>query len=78
MLVIGRRIDEETVMRDARSGAEVCRIKIIGVRDGKVRLGFEAPITTEINRAELDETKQQQKRLMEGGDGTPSREDTES
>lgn len=75
MLVIARHIDEETVMRDA-SGVELCRVKIVDIRGDKVRLGFAAPMTTEINRAELDQAKQQQKRLMEGGDGTPSREDT--
>jgi carbon storage regulator CsrA len=64
MLVIARQYDEETVLRDS-DGKLLCRVKVMGIRGDKVRLGFDAPQTTVIDRAEVDDAKQQEQRLRE-------------
>ena len=48
MLVLTRRPDEETVIDGP------CVVRVVEVRRNKVRLGFIAPGTTIVKRAELD------------------------
>lgn len=48
MLILARKVDQTVVIDDGR-----IRITVVGVRDGTVRLGIEAPDDVEINRGEI-------------------------
>lgn len=52
-LVLGRRLGEEIVVRDAR-GRELLRFAVVSVALGRASLSFEAPPDIRINRAEID------------------------
>lgn len=49
MLILGRKIDESIIVN------ENIEIKIIGISDGKVKVGIEAPRDIEILRKEVKE-----------------------
>ena len=49
MLILGRKIDESIIIN------ENIEIKIIGISDGKVKVGIEAPRDIEILRKEVKE-----------------------
>lgn len=55
MLVIGRKTDEEIIIR--LGGGEIVKIKVQAVYGDRCRLGFEAPAHIQINRLELDKAK---------------------
>lgn len=56
MLVLSRELDEIVNTINHQTG-EILRIKVVGLRHGKVRLGFEAPDHYEILREELDQPR---------------------
>ncbi|WP_099190226.1 carbon storage regulator CsrA [Tepidibacter mesophilus] len=47
MLILGRKLDESIIIN------ENIEIKIIGISDGKVKIGIEAPRKVEILRKEV-------------------------
>ncbi|WFD10039.1 carbon storage regulator CsrA [Tepidibacter hydrothermalis] len=49
MLILGRKLDESIIIN------ENIEIKIIGISDGKVKVGIEAPKEVEILRKEVKE-----------------------
>jgi len=51
MLVLSRRREERIIIRDG--GEVIITIKVIGVREGIVRLGFEADRRYDIIREEV-------------------------
>jgi carbon storage regulator CsrA len=55
VLVIGRKIDEEIIIR--LGGGETIKIKVQAVYSDRCRLGFTAPEHVQINRLELDKAK---------------------
>lgn len=55
MLVIGRKVEEEIIIRIG--GGEVIKIKVHAVYGDRCRLGFDAPEHIKINRLELDKAK---------------------
>jgi carbon storage regulator CsrA len=54
MLVLGRLLNEEIIVR---CGCGEVRIVVVGFRAGRVRLGFEADRSIEIDRGEVRESK---------------------
>ena len=50
MLVLSRMIDEDVVI--VKDGVEIC-LRVVGVKNGKVRLGIEAPLDFLVHRREV-------------------------
>jgi len=61
MLVLARRPDETLILR-VPNLAEPIRVLVVGVRGSKVSLGVEAPREVTIDRSEVDERRQLEKR----------------
>jgi len=54
MLILGRKVEESIIIGDA-----IC-IRILGVQDGQVKIGIEAPKDVKVYRSELYEQIQQE------------------
>lgn len=65
MLALTRRVGEEVVIGDPRSPQGV--IRVVSIHGDKVRLSFDFPRDTEINRRELAEQK-----IRQNGDQDPA------
>ncbi len=59
MLVLTRKINEVIIIGD---GIE---IMLVDIRGDKVRIGITAPSDVPVNRAEVHQTKQREKRCVE-------------
>ena len=68
MLALTRRVGEEIVIGDPTNPDGI--IRVVDIHGDKVRLAFDFPKTTEINRKELAEQKARQARG--NGDESPS------
>jgi carbon storage regulator len=53
MLVLSRKLGEEIIIHDT------IRIKIVGVKGDRIRIGIDAPPQVSVNRAEVQERKMQ-------------------
>jgi carbon storage regulator CsrA len=60
MLVLTRGIDEAVVLLVPRTGQPSLRIEVMvtAVRNGRVRIGFEAPAEVLIDREEVSERRE--------------------
>jgi len=56
MLILTRRVDESIMIEDN------IEVKILGIKGGQVRIGFEAPAEIPIHRAEIYERIQEEKK----------------
>lgn len=70
MLALTRRVGEEVVIGDPRSPLGV--IRVVDIHGDKVRLSFDFPRDTPINRSELAEQKAQAARNAGEGDAPDS------
>lgn len=61
MLVLSRRLDEVIYIGDH------IIIQVVSIRDGKVRLGITAPDDVSVDRAEIREIKDAERRMEGGG-----------
>jgi carbon storage regulator len=66
MLALTRRVGEEVVIGDPRSPLGI--IRVVDIHGDKVRLSFDFPRDTPINRSELAEQKAQAARLESEGE----------
>jgi len=53
VLVLTRKCDESVVIGGARRLDRLITVTVIEIRDGKVKLGFEAPDDVPVHRLEL-------------------------
>jgi carbon storage regulator len=53
MLVLTRKCGETIVVGDADCPDAPCKVTVLGIEHGKVRLGFEAPAGVAIHRFEV-------------------------
>lgn len=67
-LILGRRLDEEVVIRH---GQDVLRLRIISRDRDRYRLAFEAPTAFRIDRAEIDELRQAASQCSTAQEGKP-------
>lgn len=70
MLALTRRVGEEVVIGDPRNPDGV--IRVVDIHGDKVRLSFDFPRETQINRRELADQKAQQAESEAGGDAGSS------
>lgn len=62
MLVLGRHIDQSVIIKDRRTGEQICEVIVVQKRGDKIRLGFVAPRHIVIDRKEIDDIKQEEER----------------
>ncbi len=60
MLILGRKLDESIIIN------ENIEIKIIGISEGKVKIGIEAPREVEILRKEVKEAVENENKTAVG------------
>src|SRR5205823_1187604 len=65
MLVLTRKNQESVVVGGAAGFAPLCKVTVLEIRGGKVRLGFEVDAEVPVHRLEVWE----QIRIQEGTDG---------
>ena len=65
MLALTRRVGEEIVIGDPSQPLGI--IRVVDIHGDKVRLAFDFPKETEINRRELADQKAEQARQEQGG-----------
>lgn len=65
MLALTRRVGEEIIIGDPEKPLGV--IRVVDIHGDKVRLSFDFPRETQINRSELAEQKLRQKRPKDSG-----------
>ena len=53
MLVLTRKCDESVVIGAAKRFDRLIKVTVIEIRDGKVKLGFEAPDDVPVHRLEV-------------------------
>jgi carbon storage regulator len=53
MLVLSRRTDESVVVGDAGGGDRMLTVKVLEIKGGRVRLGFEADANVPVHRSEV-------------------------
>ncbi len=53
MLVLSRKSQEAVVVGSPDGSAGLIRITVVGIRDGRVKLGFEAAVDVPVDRAEV-------------------------
>ena len=53
MLVLSRKLNESIVVGGAEATQQPVTIKVVEIRGGRVRLGFDAPADVRIHRSEL-------------------------
>lgn len=58
MLVLSRKCEESVVIGSPDGPEWLIKITVVGIRGGRVKLGFEAPVGIRIDRAELLEQQQ--------------------
>lgn len=66
MLVLSRKVDE-TIILDTVDG--IVTLTIVAIRGTKIRIGIDAPLTTNIRRGELKERPSDDTRLLRNGTG---------
>ena len=66
MLALTRRVGEEIIIGDPRKPQGV--IRVVDIHGDKVRLSFDFPRETQINRSELAEQKLRQQRPKKDGE----------
>lgn len=69
MLVLSRKNQESVVINNPDGAAGLIRITVVGVRGGRVRLGFEATDGVAVDRAEVWERRQAVDRTSRAQDG---------
>ena len=53
MLVLTRKCDESVIIGAAKQFDRLIKVTVIEIRDGKVKLGFEAPDDVPVHRVEV-------------------------
>jgi len=70
MLVLSRKSLESVVVGQSRSFEQLLKVTVLEIKNGRVRLGFEAPAGIPVHRSEVWE------RIRAAGEPDSTREDT--
>ena len=69
MLVLSRRCQESVVVGGANGAKQVLKVTVLGVSQGKVRLGFEVANDVPVHRSEVWERLQTNARPSDATNG---------
>ena len=62
MLVLTRRVDQSIIIGDPRKPEECIEVVVVEVRGDQVRIGVQAPRETTVDRKEIWEQKQEERK----------------